>query len=101
VCEIEHEPWTTADAREYLAALASELLDSAHGYLLPFDAIVKALAGGKPAVRFGDPTSGLGYGPIERKDGLDSRGCGGDRAAAPAPLVARMRGSDHGFEVAK
>ena len=102
VCEIEHEPWTTADAREYLAALASELLDSAHGYLLPFDAIVKALAGGKPAVRFGDPTSGLGYGPIERKDGLDLPADAGAIARRRLlPLVARMRGSDHGFEVAK
>jgi hypothetical protein len=101
VCEIEHAAWTQAGARGYLAGLISELLDAPHGYLLPFEALARALQGSRPATRtFGDPTGGLGYGPIDRRDGLDPP----DDAAAIArrrllPLVERMRG-DHGFEVA-
>jgi hypothetical protein len=99
VCEVEHAAWTAADARAYLAGLIGELLDAPHGYLLPFDALVKALQGGRPAVRFGDPTGGLGYGPIDRGDGLapppDAAGIARRRLL---PLVERMRG-DHGFEV--
>ena len=102
VCEIEHEPWTTADARGYLTALASELLDHAHGYVLPFEASVKVLGGGKPSVKISDRANHLGFGPIERQDGLDLP------PDAPAivrrrllPLVDRMRGNEHGFEVAR
>jgi exodeoxyribonuclease V gamma subunit len=100
VCEIEHEPWTTADARGYLAGLATELLDEAHGYLLPFEACVKVLAGGRPSVKVSDRANHLGFGPIERQDGLDLP----PDAAAIArrrllPLVERMRGNEHGFEV--
>jgi hypothetical protein len=99
VCEVEHAAWTARDARDYLAALVTELLDAPHGYLLPFEALAKALQGGKPAIKYGDPTAGLGYGPIDRGDGLDLPG---DAAALARrrllPLVERMRG-DHGFEV--
>ncbi|MCW5807838.1 MAG: exodeoxyribonuclease V subunit gamma [Deltaproteobacteria bacterium] len=94
-----HRPWTQADAAAYLAQLIGELLDEPHGYLLPFEALVKALAGQKPALRYGDPTGGLGYGPIERRDGLDLPADA--RAIAYRrlrPLVERMQG-DHGFEV--
>jgi len=99
VCEVEHAAWSADDARGYLAGLIGELLDAPHGYLLPFDALVKALQGGRPAARFGDPTAGLGYGPIDRGDGLapppDAAGIARRRLL---PLVERMRG-DHGFEV--
>jgi hypothetical protein len=98
-CEVEHAAWTADDARAYLAGLVAELLDAPHGYLLPFDVLAKALHGGRSSSSYGDPTAGLGYGPIDRGDGL----------ARPAdaiaiarrrllPLVERMHG-DHGFEV--
>jgi exodeoxyribonuclease V gamma subunit len=96
---VEHEPWTQRDARRYLADVVGELFDIAHGYLLPFDSLVRALAGARPLAKFGDPTGGLGYGPIARRDGL---GPPLDVAAIArrrlAPLVERMRG-DTGFEV--
>ncbi len=100
VCEVQHDPWTRADAAEFLASLVCELLQLAHGYLLPFESLVKGLAGGKVSSRnYGDPTGGLGYGPIERRDGL---GLPADIAAIAdrrlRPLVERMHG-DHGFEV--
>ena len=99
VCEVEHAPWTVSEARGYLVELVGELLDVPHGYLLPFEALAKALGGGKPAVKYGDPTGGLGYGPIDRADGLELPG---DAVAMARrrlrPLVERMRG-DHGFEV--
>ena len=101
VCEVEHTPWTTADARGYLTALATELLDGTHGYLLPFEAIVKALGGGKPNVKYSERANHLGFGPIERQDGLDLPA---DAVAIARrrllPLVERMRGNEHGFEVA-
>jgi hypothetical protein len=97
--EVRHEPWTQDDARAYLAGLVTELLDGAHGYLLPFESLVKALSGGKVSRIFGDPTSGLGYGPIDRLDGLEHpHDAPGFAARRLGPLVARMIGSD--FEVA-
>ncbi len=97
-CEVRHAPWTQADARAYLAGLVTELLDGAHGYLLPFESLVKALAGGKPSRIYGDPTSGLGYGPIDRLDGLEHpTGAAAFAVRRLGPLVERMIGSD--FEV--
>jgi exodeoxyribonuclease V gamma subunit len=100
VCEVEHAPWTADDARAYLAGLIAELLDAPHGYLLPFESLARALQGARPSPRFGDPTAGLGYGPIDRGDGLapppDAVQIARRRLL---PLVERMRG-DHGFEVA-
>jgi hypothetical protein len=95
---VEHRPWAADEAREHLASLARELVLHSHGYLLPFEALAKALGGGRPPARYGDPTGGLGYGPIERRDGLEAP----EDAAAIAhrrlqPLVERMLG-DHGFE---
>ena len=94
---VEHEPWTRADAQQFLRELAGELLDHPHGYLLPFDFLVRALTGSKPSRTYGDPTGGLGYGPIERRDGLEPPP---DPAAIAqrrlGPLVTRMRG-EHGF----
>ncbi|HEY0194735.1 MAG TPA: hypothetical protein VGC42_26665, partial [Kofleriaceae bacterium] len=99
VCEVRHAAWSEAEARAYLASLIGELLDASHGYLLPFDALARALAGSKPAASYGDPTGGLGYGPIDRGDGIDRPA---DALAMARrrllPLVERMHG-DHGFEV--
>ncbi|HEU4728015.1 MAG TPA: exodeoxyribonuclease V subunit gamma [Kofleriaceae bacterium] len=100
VCEVQHERWTARDARAYLAELVGELLDAPHGYLLPFEALARALGGGKPPSFHGDPTAGLGYGPIDRADGLDRPADAVDIARRRLlPLVERMHG-DHGFEVA-
>ncbi len=97
---VDHEPWTRDEAQQFLRMLVTELLDQPHGYLLPFDLLARALTNSKPS-RFGDPTGGLGYGPIERRDGLDAP----PNIAAIAqrrlgPLVSRMRG-DHSFGVAR
>lgn len=95
---VEHRPWTAEDARAYLCQLAAELVDRPHGYLLPFEALAKALGGAKPPSRYGDPTGGLGYGPIERRDGLEPPGDAASLAQRRlGPLVERMSG-DHGFE---
>jgi exodeoxyribonuclease V gamma subunit len=101
VSEIHHEPWSTDEAQSYLARLASELLDAPHGYLLPFDLLARALAGKPGARTFGDPTGGLGYGPVERRDGLaPPRDAIAIAQRRLRPLVERMRG-DHGFEIAR
>jgi hypothetical protein len=98
---IQHAAWSERDARTYLAGLATELLDHSHGYLLPFETLAKAL-GGKPNTRtYGDPTHGLGYGPVERRDGLampvDVMAIAQRRLR---PLVERMFG-DHSFEISR
>jgi exodeoxyribonuclease V gamma subunit len=93
---VDHAAWSQDEARAYLAELVGELLDAPHGYLLPLDQLARALDGKKPAASYGE-RNGLGYGPIERADGLAAP-C--DAAAIArrrlAPLVARMSG-DHGF----
>jgi exodeoxyribonuclease V gamma subunit len=93
---VEHAAWSREEARAYLAELVGELLDAPHGYLLPLDQLARALDGKKPAASYGE-RNGLGYGPIERADGLAAPS---DAAAIArrrlAPLVARMTG-DHGF----
>ena len=97
VIEIEHDPWSAEEARAYLTSIVTELLDAPHGYLLPFAELARCLFVTKPQARFFDPTKGLGWGPIERKDGLsvpaDAHAMAKRRLA---PLVERMRG-DHGF----
>jgi hypothetical protein len=70
---VVHEPWTQADARAYLIELVRDLLDRAHGYLLPFDVLRRSL-GARDAWGSGsqrDPTGGLGYGPIATPYGLE------------------------------
>lgn len=99
VKRVRHDAWTRAEAHDYLAALTRELLDAPHGYLLPFDVLVRALSNApRSGVTYGDPTEGLGFGPIERRDGLalprDVREIARRRLG---PLVARMVG-DHSFE---
>ncbi|HUJ58789.1 MAG TPA: exodeoxyribonuclease V subunit gamma [Kofleriaceae bacterium] len=95
--QIDHEPWTERDARGYLGVLIGELLDAPHGYLLPFDALVRALVGGRVATGFKDPTGGLGYGPIERPDGLAiPRDATAIARRRLGPLASRMRGP-HGL----
>ncbi|MGN6104952.1 MAG: exodeoxyribonuclease V subunit gamma, partial [Kofleriaceae bacterium] len=97
-CDVDHAPWTTDDARDYLHELIADLIDHPHGYLLPFEALAKAVTGGKLSVKYGDPTGGLGYGPIERRDGLylpeDAQALAQRRLR---PLIERMTG-DHGFD---
>lgn len=97
VVEIEHEPWSPDDARAYLTSIVTELLDAPHGYLLPFAELARCLFATKPQTRFFDPTKGLGWGPIERKDGIsvpaDAHAIAKRRLG---PLVDHMRG-DHGF----
>ena len=95
VRRVEHDPWTRDEARDYLGALVGELLDAPHGYLLPFDHLVHAMHGTKPSRQYGPETNTLGYGPIDRLDGLAPP----PDAAAIAqrrlgPLVERMHG-DH------
>lgn len=94
--EVEHQPWSQADAQSYLASLIGELLDAPHGYLLPFDHLVSALAGKAPGRQYGsEVTPTLGYGPIDRLDGLAAPSDPGVIARRRlAPLVTRMRG-DH------
>ncbi len=103
VSRIVHSGWSQRDAQNYLSELATELLDQTHGYLLPFDALAKAL-GGKPSNRtYGDPTHGLGYGPIERRDGLALPSPAEAIAIAQRrlrPLIEHMHG-DHGFEISR
>lgn len=100
VVEVQHAPWNQAEASGYLAGLIREMLDEPHGYLLPFDSLVNALSGNKSAwKRYYDPQRGLGFGPIERPDGLATHGNPAELAVRRLqPLVERMEG-DHGFEV--
>ncbi len=101
VRRVAHAPWTADAAHAYLAGLVRELLDQPHGYLLPLDGLAKALAGKTMATQYGDQTGGLGFGPIQRRDGLGFP----DDAPAIAtrrlrPLVERMDG-DHSFTIAR
>jgi hypothetical protein len=100
VVVVEHDPWTQGDARDYLAALVTELLDQHHGYLLPFEILALSLVGKKlPSRIYGDPTNGLGYGPIERRDGLALPPNLAEIAKRRlGPLVDRMHGDAHGFD---
>ena len=97
VRRVGHAPWARDEAREYLASLVGELLDTPHGYLLPFDHLVAALEGKPPGRKYGEGSNVLGFGPITRLDGLappsDPRAIAERRLR---PLVARMTG-DHGF----
>jgi exodeoxyribonuclease V gamma subunit len=93
--EVHHAPWRQDEARAYLAALAGELLDQPHGYLLPFSHLVSALAGKKPPPKWGDTPNSLGFGPITRQDGLVAPPDPGVIAERRlGPLVERMTG-DH------
>jgi len=69
---VVHEPWHEREARDYLIELVRDLLDRAHGYLLPFDALRRSLENRDPFGRNqNDPTGGLGFGPIDKPYGLD------------------------------
>jgi len=93
--EVEHAPWQPDEARAYLADLIGELLDAPHGYLLPFAHLQAALEGKKPSRRHGDVTQVLGFGPIQRIDGLSAPPDAAEIAERRlAPLVERMTG-DH------
>lgn len=97
VLTVDHTPWTRDAAQAHLATLINELLDVPHGYLLPFDALVRTYIGGRPSFR-GDEYA-IGFGPIDRPDGLDAPSDADAKGIALrrfAPFVDRMRG-DHGF----
>ena len=95
--KVVHAPWSAEDAREFLVELVRELLDQAHGYLLPFDVLRRSLedrpAWGNNPAGFKDPTGGLGYGPIVKPYGLELPA---ELAAIArrrlAPLAERMSG---------
>ncbi|HEY6039047.1 MAG TPA: hypothetical protein VIV58_32415, partial [Kofleriaceae bacterium] len=94
---VVHAPWSAEDARAFLERLVRELLDHAHGYLLPFDVLRRSLedrpAWGNNPGNFKDPTGGLGYGPIVKPYGLELPA---ELAAIArrrlAPLADRMSG---------
>jgi exodeoxyribonuclease V gamma subunit len=91
--EVRHEPWTQHDAQAFLAALVGELLDEPHGYLLPLAHLSNALAGKKPSRQYGDTMPVLGFGPIDRLDGLAAPPDPGAIARRRLePIVARMKG---------
>jgi len=59
---VVHAPWTREDAVAFLTELVRELLDRAHGYLLPFDVLRRSLEDREPWGRggfagFKDPSS--------------------------------------------
>ncbi len=95
--KVDHTPWTRDGALHHRATLINELLDEPHGYLLPFDALVRTLVGGRPSFR--DDEHAIGYGPIDRADGLRAPADLAAKGIADRrlkPLTERMRG-DHGF----
>ena len=98
---VQYTTWPADEARSFLIALCRELLDEPHGYLLPFDCLVKALGGELPKLskRGMDKGGGaLGFGPIDRSDGLAlPRTALAIAQRRLRPLVGRMRG-DQGFE---
>jgi exodeoxyribonuclease V gamma subunit len=96
---VDHEAWTEREARAYLAALIDELFAVPHGYLLPFEQCAQALEGKR--ISRGRDQKVIGYGPIDRKDGLEAPADPvGIAKRRLGPLVQRMRG-EHGFEVAR
>nr|HEX4313722.1 exodeoxyribonuclease V subunit gamma [Kofleriaceae bacterium] len=93
---VEHAAWKPTAARAYLAALASELLDDFHGYLLPFNELVRVLYNGRTT----QDDRMLGFGPIARRDGLVAPEPDAMVEIARrrfAPLVEHMSG-EHGFQ---
>jgi hypothetical protein len=89
---VEHAPWTPDEARGFLAGLVRELLDQPHGYVLPFDQLVRALE--RKDLKL-DRERGLGFGPVRRIDGLALPADAVDIAERRLrPLVERMQG-DH------
>ncbi len=69
--EGEHAPWTETDARAYLAAIATELFDDSHGYLLPYETLARLASGKDAAIKI---ERAHGFGPIESAYGLDLPG---------------------------
>ncbi len=67
----EHAAWTETDARAYLAAIATELFDASHGYLLPYDSLARLASGKDAAIK---AERAHGFGPIESAYGLDLPG---------------------------
>ena len=90
---IELHPWSQVDARAYLEELATELLTTSHGYLLPLSTAIDACTG--KAVELPSDSVGPGaldYGPITHDEDLSMPSV--DDAIAMAtrrlqPLLAR------------
>ena len=87
-------------ARATSPSSIGELLDAPHGYLLPFEALAKALQGGKP------PPHATAIRPAGSATARSIAATASSRPPTPPaiarrrllPLVERMHG-DHGFEV--
>lgn len=94
---VAHDPWPEADARAYLIELVRDLLDRAHGYLLPFDVLRRSLESREPWGRSQqgrDPTGGLGFGPIDKPYGLElPDGMVAMAKSRLGPLASRMHGN--------
>jgi exodeoxyribonuclease V gamma subunit len=93
---VVHAPWAQEDARAYLIELVRDLMERAHGYLLPFDVLRRALDNREPwgrTPRQMDPTGGLGYGPIDQPYGLELPGELAEMAKRRlGPMAERMTG---------
>jgi hypothetical protein len=93
---VVHAPWAQEDARAYLIELVRDLVERAHGYLMPFDVMRRALANRDPWNRMAkqqDPTGGLGYGPIVQPYGLELPGELAEMAKRRlGPIAERMTG---------
>ena len=93
---VVHAPWTQEDARAYLIELVRDLVERAHGYLMPFDVMRRALNNRDPWNRMAkqqDPTGGLGYGPIVQPYGLELPGELAEMAKRRlGPIAERMTG---------
>jgi exodeoxyribonuclease V gamma subunit len=89
---VDHAPWSPAEARGFLADLVRELLDAPHGYVLPWDQLVRVLEDKAPEID-SDPNRALRFGPVRRLDGLDLPADAADIAERRLrPLVERMSG---------
>ncbi|MFT3693602.1 MAG: exodeoxyribonuclease V subunit gamma [Kofleriaceae bacterium] len=94
---VVHDPWPQELAHAYLVELVTDLLDRAHGYLLPYDVLRRALEGRAPwtsgVAKQMDISLALGFGPIDKPYGLELPP---DFAAMAksrlGPLAERMHG---------
>jgi hypothetical protein len=89
---VDHAPWPAAEARGFLADLVRELLDAPHGYVLPWDQLVRVLEDKEPELD-SEPNRALRFGPVRRLDGLDLPADAADIAERRLrPLAERLSG---------
>ncbi|MEZ4365939.1 MAG: hypothetical protein R2939_06585 [Kofleriaceae bacterium] len=94
ITTIEHAPWSMADARAHLTELCRSLLDDTHGYVWPLDVATKAAFGEVAEVKLIERA--LGFGPIQRTDGLAPPAADDALAWAATrlrPVLERLRGA--------